>query len=311
MLKVIDFHTHIFPKSFEKHLPKRTIDSIDVLRNRLRTWMRPYTTTVHRTQPLLRFLPEKARKNIDLLASLAPLPNLMIESSSQDLLQCMDDASVDSAVIIAHPPTISNELILESAAKNSRFIAAVSIPKGTSRPASLLKNYVNQGAKLLKIHPCLDSEGPSSPRYKSLLKAASDLGIPVILHTGCIHAPLFYQKPELGKAELYAPWFKANPQTRFILAHMNFHEPQVALDLALNFHNIYVDTSWQPAETIGEAVRRIGAERVLFGSDWPIVGNNISVGRKRIEDALRTGLITQDQAELVLGKNAVQLLGLT
>lgn len=310
MQRVIDFHTHIFPESLEKHLPKRGAETVSELRNRLRSWMRPYTTSIHRTQPLLRYLPEKARKNLDLLTSLTPLPSLLIESSVKDLIRAMDESKIDSAVIIAHPPLISNELILDAANKNHRLIPAVNIPKTTQRPGALLRSLVRQGAKLLKIHPCADGEGAQTPRYKSLLKGASDLGLPVILHTGCLNSPLFYHDSALGKAELYAPWFKAYPQVRFVLAHMNFHEPHIALDLALDYPNIYVDTSWQPAETIGEAVRRIGAERVLFGTDWPIVGNNLSIGRKRIQEALKMGVITPAQADLILGQNAIQLLGM-
>lgn len=310
MPKVIDFHAHIFPESLEKHLPKKSIHPINELRHRLRNWMRPYTTTIHRTQPLLRYLPEKARNQLDFLASLAPIPSLLFESTAQDLIRAMDEAQIDATVIIAHPPLISNELILDAAATYRRFIPAVNIPKNSQRPGTLLRNFVKQGAKLLKIHPCADGEGPESSRYKSLLKVATDLNLPVIIHTGCIHSPLFSKNPELGKVELYAPWFKAYPKTRFILAHMNFHEPHIALDLALDYSNIYVDTSWQPAETIGEAARRIGAERVLFGTDWPIIGNNLSIGRKRIQEAMKIGVITEAQADLILGKNAFQLLGL-
>ena len=61
---------------------------------------------------------------------------------------------------------------------------------------------------------------------------------------------------------------------------------------------------------IGEAVRRVGPERILFGSDWPFIGNNIIVGRDRVRDCVNTGMLNQDQAKLILGENAVKLLGI-
>jgi uncharacterized protein len=222
----------------------------------------------------------------------------------------MDDASVDAAVLIAHPPTIANEFVLELCQENPRLIAAVNVPSGTARPGQALRKFHQQGAKILKIHGAADGEGADSPRYRALLEVAADLGMPVIIHTGCIHSALLFKAPEQGEAQRYAGWFEKYKSLRFVLAHMNFHQPAVALDLAEQHENLYVDTSWQPAETIGEAVRRIGAERVLFGTDWPIVGQNVRVGLSRIQDCVDSGLFDTRAQRLIQGENALKLLGL-
>jgi predicted TIM-barrel fold metal-dependent hydrolase len=91
---------------------------------------------------------------------------------------------------------------------------------------------------------------------------------------------------------------------------MNYHDPLAALDLAEEHANVRVDTSWQPTEIIGEAVRRLGAEKVLFGTDWPLMGQNIAVGLARVRDCVATGMFTQADADLVLGGNAARLLRL-
>ena len=92
---------------------------------------------------------------------------------------------------------------------------------------------------------------------------------------------------------------------------MNFHEPSVALDLVEKHPNVFVDTSWQPAEVIGEAVRRVGAERVLFGTDWPFVGNNVNIGLARIRDCIQAGSLTEEQSMLILGVNAAKIFGIS
>jgi predicted TIM-barrel fold metal-dependent hydrolase len=84
----------------------------------------------------------------------------------------------------------------------------------------------------------------------------------------------------------------------------------VALDIAVEFRNVWVDTAWQPAEIIAEAARVIGPERVLFASDWPFLGNNIAVGLQRIRDCVDAGLLRENEAELILGRNAAGLLKL-
>jgi predicted TIM-barrel fold metal-dependent hydrolase len=305
---VIDFHTHIFPNSLENY------PAIARTRRHLRTLMRPFANSVHKAQPMVRFLPVRTRSRVDLLSGLASIPSLFVESSARDLEQAMNQSGIDYSVIIAHPPLISNEFVLEAAQEGThgapRLIPAVHIPKSAERPAAALKSLVKKGARVLKIHPAADGEKASSTRYKALLKTAKDLGIPVILHTGCMQTPLMYKNPSLGRVELYAPWFKAHPELRFVLAHMNQHEPQLAVDLAVEFPNLFVDTSSQPPEAIGEAVRRIGAERVLFASDWPMIGNNFSIAKKRIHDCVKIGLINEEQEKLILGENAAKLLGI-
>jgi predicted TIM-barrel fold metal-dependent hydrolase len=248
------------------------------------------------------------RKPLDELASLAPLAGLLLESTAHDLKEAMTSAEVDQAIVIAHPPYLTNDQLLEICAEHPQFIPAVNIPAGTERPGQVLKNLAKKGARILKIHAASDGEGADSPRYRALLKAAADLGLPVILHTGCIHSRVLYKEPELGNAERFANWFKTYTSTRFVLAHMNYHDPDVAIALAEEHPNLYVDTSWQPTETIGEAVRRLGAKKVLFGTDWPLVGNNIQIGIQRIRDCVETGTVSEQDSELILGKNAECLL---
>jgi predicted TIM-barrel fold metal-dependent hydrolase len=246
---------------------------------------------------------------VDQLGGLLSLSGLFVESTVGNLHEAMKEAAIHYAMVIAHPPFIPNEFVLELYSEHPKLIPVVNIPKGTAQPGHVLKKYAEKGAKALKIHAASDGEGVDSPRYRALLKSASDLGLPVILHTGC-HNSLFYRDPHQGHAERFTKWYESYPTTQFILAHMNFHEPSTALDLCEEFENLWVDTSWQPAEIIGEAARRIGAERILFGTDWPLIGNNMTVGRRRVQDCVETGLLNEQQAKLILGENALKLLGL-
>lgn len=322
MTRVVDFHVHVFEDHLGKWISKVPLGSlaeslsfsrsrIGQLRKQARAWMKPISGSMHSLQTTLRYLPGSARRSLDELSALVPLPGLLVESTVEDLIEALDEAKVDFALVIAHPPLISNEFILEVCKKFPRLIPVVNIPKNTSKPGNLLKHYAARGARALKIHAAADGEGPESPRYRALIRAATEAGMPVIIHTGCLHSHLFYKNPAYGRAECFSTWYENYPQTKFILAHMNFHQPHTALDICEEFPNVLVDTSWQPAEIIGEAVRRIGAEKVLFGTDWPLVGNNISVGRKRIQDCVDTGLLNEEQSRLILGDNALNLLGLS
>jgi len=317
--KIIDSHVHIFPDPLAhwyeegrtKVQPYLPLPHWSELRQLGRALMTGYTESLQSVQPMMRYLPESVRSTLDVVGTMGSLPGFLVESNVDDLKQRMQKNGVSQAVVVAHPPFAPNELVLKAAHQDPSLIPCVYIPTETNKPAQALKRLVEEeGARALKIHTAADGEAPSAPRYRALLKAAGDLGIPVIIHTGCVHTGFIYKKPELASVELFVPWFKNYPQQKFLLSHMNFHSPDQAIELCEKYPSLYVDTSWQPAEVIGEAVRRIGPERVLFASDWPIMGRNMDVAIRRINDAVSSGFIQQSDADLILGENAIQFFKL-
>lgn len=304
MSLIIDFHTHIFPDRIGNW------SSIQNLKKNAKSWFKPFASSFHNLQPLFRTFPDPVRRRLDQVGGLVPIAGLLIESSARDLEEAMRESGVEYSVVIAHPPYISNEDVIEASKANPSLIPFVNVPKGTPKPGVHLKKLIGQGAKGLKIHPAADGDGVDSPRYRALLKVADEAGLPVVIHTGCFHTHLLYKDPDQGHAERYQPWFENFKTIKFILAHMNFHEPETAMDLAEEHPHIYLDTSWQPTEVIGEAVRRIGAERILFATDWPFIGNNMKVGLSRIQGGIDAGLLNPSQTQLILGENAKNILGL-
>jgi hypothetical protein len=309
MTLIVDFHSHVFP-DLMKNFEMIPVERINYFRGMARQWLRPLSQSIHGTQALLRHLPRFARDPMDSLGAVLPLVGLPVESTLADLVAAMDEAQVNFSLVIAEPPWITNEFVLSIAAENSRLIPVVNIPKGTQKPGQTLKSWAQRGAKALKIHPAFDGEDINSTRYRSLLRAADELNLPVIVHPGCVHSKLLYRNPSQSSAENFVKWYETFTSVRFILAHMNFHEPNTALDLCEEFPNLWVDTSRQPAEVIGEAARRIGAERVLFGTDWPFLGSNQVLGKSRIQNAIETGLLNAEQGRLILGENAAKILNL-
>jgi predicted TIM-barrel fold metal-dependent hydrolase len=304
---IIDSHVHLVPDKIGEALPPAGRLLLTTGRQKMQGWMSPWTSALHQTQKYLRLLPRPIRKRIDSFAALGLAPGLLVEATPQDLLYQMEKTGVAFSLVIAHPPFLTNEFVFEIASENPKLLPVVNIPAGTSQAGDLLRDYAARGAKALKIHPASDGEGVDSPRYRALLQAASELGLPVIIHTGCVHSHVIYKEPELGQAQKFSAWFEAFPEVQFILAHMNMHEPTIALDLCEAYPNLWVETSWQPTEVIAEAVRRIGASRVLFGTDWPFIGNNQRVGLERIHEAVDAGLMSEDDARLIRGKNAAKL----
>lgn len=302
---IIDAHAHVFPDVLARVFAKYNEGAVGALRRRARQWMKPLSSRIHDAQTMMRHLPAPARKALDELGALGPLLGLIVESTASDLLESLDDAGIDRAVIIAHPPIMENEMVLTVARKSGgRLIPVVNLGRDPIRIAGTLKKYKARGAKAVKIHAASDGVGADHGPYHDILSACQELALPVILHTGDLGSHLLYRDPDQGRAERFESWFSQYPQVRFLLAHMNFHSPDRAMDLAETHGNVWLDTSWQPAETIGQAVRRVGADKILFATDWPFVGDNHTVGLARVRDSVETGLMSEEEAQQVLGSNA-------
>jgi predicted TIM-barrel fold metal-dependent hydrolase len=299
---ILDFHTQIFPGN--------PIEKLLSFRKQAKAWMQPVAQALHWAQPWVRHLPDSIRASLDEVSGVVPLTGLLLESSVADLKESMALTGIRQSVVVAQSPWSSNEWVLEMARQDSEqaLIPAVNFSRRTERPGVLLKRAREQGARLLKLHPAFDGESETSARYLALIRKATELQIPILLHTGCAQSHLYYANPALASAQRFEKWFQKFPETPFILAHMNFHDPSVALDLCERYPQLWVETSWQPAEVIAEAVRRLGAERIVFGSGWPFVGNNAAIGLQRIQRCLESGLISQEQAQQILGSNAQRLL---
>jgi hypothetical protein len=148
----------------------------------------------------------------------------------------------------------------------------------------------------IKLNPMQHLVSPLFPNADKVFDAADDLGVPVIVHTG-LGAP--WSLPSLC-----IPQARRHPSVPIVLAHAGFAiysaEAYVA---ASECANIYLEPSWCPIEQVETFIRRLGAERVMFGSDLP---ENIPVELAKYRH-LR---LSDDDLTAVLGGTAARVFGL-
>lgn len=308
---IVDFHVHIFPDLSRTKVMNRAFggERVEAFRGLMRKKTAGLSEKMHEIQSKFRNLPVPLRGIVEELSAFVPLPQLFLESSVGDLLESMDANGIDKSVVIAHPSICSNERLFSDLKKNPRLIPVVYVPMGTPRPAIELKKWTERGARALKIHASSDGLDISSPHYRQLLHAARELKLPVILHTGCFHSHLFYKRPEFGDIDSFDAWFSEYSDVNFIAAHMNYHDPERAILSAEKHKNVWLDTSWQPAEVVAEAIRRVGSKRVLMASDWPFLGGTQKEMKRRTEAAFAELNLSELERADVLGLNALNLLG--
>lgn len=138
------------------------------------------------------------------------------------------------------------------------------------------------------------------------------------------HDPLMRRAQELGAPILYHAWYKQTvqgaqestpaevadlarrfPKVTIVMAHLTGDAERGVQDI-FDCPNVLIDTSGgQPEAALVEyAVKRLGAERVIYGSDWPIRDFGVQVRR------VRGARITDAQRETILRGNAERVLGM-
>ena len=152
----------------------------------------------------------------------------------------------------------------------------------------------------IKCHTIGHSVNPLSEDGDFLFKMADDLGVPLNVHTG---NGIVFAAPSLN-----IPMAKKYPDLKIVLAHsgMNILLAE-AFVAAGECENIYLETSWTPAEGIEGLIKSVGSKRILMGSDiYDESCYNQAVELKKYEIIN----IPKEEKEDCLYKNAIKVFGL-
>lgn len=299
-MKIIDFHTHIFPMP---PIP----ESAELIRTTLKHYMKPISQWQHWLQAKTHTLPSSLRRWVDELGMPMVVPHMLIEATANDLVEEMAKHEVVRAVVVAHPPLINNNFVFYEAKRHENLIPCVFLDHQSIFTADDLIAFWDQGVRLFKVNPIVTGLEPENAYYKPLLEYLNFKRAVVILHTGEIQSQ-FFKAPSFGRASTYEGWLKKYPDIKFLAAHMNFHEPDEVIQLAQDYEHLSLICSWQGEEAIEKAVKELGSERVFFGSDWPLLGDNISVQKTRILNLVTAGKISEHDAQNIFFNNAEKLL---
>ncbi len=229
----------------------------------------------------------------------------LTESSPENLLHSMDAIGVDYSVLFSvwHPEgTRGNDHTASMAASHpDRFIgfAYVSPLVPETMVAELTRAFDELHLKGIKLYPPFTGINLNEPPWFPIYEFADERGLAVIWHTG-IEAPA---QPKYV-ADV-APRF---PNAIFVCGHSGNCPPMraMAIDAARKNPNVYLETcsTFRTPGAIEELVNGAGADRVLYGSDVPLMDHRPQVGK------IVTAAISDEAKRLVLGENARRILKL-
>jgi predicted TIM-barrel fold metal-dependent hydrolase len=213
-------------------------------------------------------------------------------------------------------PPVTNDFVAACvAAHPDAFLGFASVDphKGDAALAELERAVRTLGLRGLKLHPSAQAFRPDGALAAPLFDLASDLGIPVTVHTGT--TGLGAGMPGGGAMELaYSRPIHldavaaAFPRLQIVMAHPAWPWQDEQLAVALHKPNTWIDLSgWSPRHFAPQLVRDLQGrlqDRVLFGTDYPFITHEKWFAA--FDELGCSDVVT----EKVLRRNAQRLLGL-
>ncbi len=225
---------------------------------------------------------------------------------AEHVLKKMDEVGVDRIIAfpVANPHTdysVDNMRIIKwSQEFPDRIVPFVRLqPHFEEQAVADVGRYAALGARGLKFHPRIDGGyNLNDPLLvRPIIDEAAKHNLVVLFHTGETYN---------STAGLLADLAMDYPKVKFICGHMgmldSFHE---AVAFARRLDNMWLDTTdmWPPS-LVKLAVKRVGADKVVWGSDTPYIPVEAE-----IDKVMKHSGLGDDEIRKIMGENIARILG--
>ncbi|GGM20900.1 amidohydrolase family protein [Dactylosporangium sucinum] len=245
-----------------------------------------------------------------ILASRPAALDPVFDGTVGGLLRTMDAAGVDRAACLG----IAN--VARTVHRTNEFIGSIDrtrlIPFGTVHPdltpEENLRSLTDNGIGGVKLHPLFQELSLADPRVIAIAHALAEAGIVVITHAG---AGGDAAANERGAPRNLMTLHTAVPGLQLIACHYGGYHRLDEAEAAVLGSPIVLETSWPPRladldpSRLRSIIRRHGADRIVFGSDWPMADPAAEIATIR-----SLGLEAAEEAA-ILGGTLAGLLGVS
>jgi predicted TIM-barrel fold metal-dependent hydrolase len=279
---IIDFHVHVFPPQIKKNRNKY-IES----------------------DPCFAILYSKKDSKL---------------TTTDELIASMDKAKVDISVILnigwtTHELCVeTNDYILESIARYpERLIGFCSVqPQSYGAALDEIERCAKEGIRGVgEIRPDMQLFDPRDEEVMTpFINAVRKHKLMLLCHAS---EPVGHIYPGKGAVtpEILYPFIASYPELTIILAHWGGGLPFYTLmpEVRKSMQNVFFDTAASPLlyhpQIYEQVVQLVGAERILFGSDYPLLEQGLALKEITSLD------LSEETKHLILADNAQKLLGIT
>lgn len=234
----------------------------------------------------------------------------------EELLKAMDENGVKASVVCGFPwggedrCRRENDYLLECHSRYpERIISFISLPKDPEAAIAELKRCVQGRAKGVgELAPgTYGDQLWAQEALQPILEAIKAEGLPVLIH---VNEPVGHAYPGKGKIRLteIVTLVETLEGMQVILAHWGggFFFYELMPEIAAICQGVYYDTAASPfiydKRIYKTALSIIGPDRILFGSDYPLIPP------QRYKQEMQEAGIGAEDLEAILEGNARRLL---
>jgi hypothetical protein len=237
--------------------------------------------------------------------------------NAQELLAAMDDNGVDKSVVLGFPwqdPALfkmHNDFIMEAVRRHpDRLIGLGCFDPGSSEAAHEAERCLDGGLTGIGELAFYRSgiEETSLDRLAPIMDICRERGRPVLIHTNEPVGHAYPGKTPNTLAQIYRLISRFS-ENIIILAHWGgglFFFNLLKKEVKDRLRNVYFDTAASPflydPEIYRIAIQSVGVEKILFGSDYPLIEP------RRYLKELDILQLPPDLRERICGLNAAELL---
>ncbi len=212
----------------------------------------------------------------------------------------IDRFVVQSVATTPHQVKSINEFIACEVAKHpDKLIGLGTLHPDSDDIAGDLNHIIDLGLYGVKLHPDIQKFKIDDYRCLKIYELCETQNIPILMHTGD-------HRYDFSNPNRLVPILKIYKNLTIIGAHLGgWSVWDEACDKLSGRPNFYVDSSSSlyelPKDKAAEIIRRYGADRVLFGSDFPVFSPDIELER------FMALPLSDDERRMILSENVLNL----
>ncbi|MDD6880005.1 MAG: amidohydrolase family protein [Firmicutes bacterium] len=215
--------------------------------------------------------------------------------TEEELIAQMDEFNIEKTALCNE----DNDLTLDVMKRHpGRIIGCVYVNPLNQKTVDDMDKYIEAGFAAVKLNPLRHAYCADAEIIDAVMEKAEKNNVPVCIHSG--HPP--YSLP--WQVGLLA---ERHPNVKLMMIHMGHGHGvyiDAAIKMALRYPNIYLEMSGMPMPSkIREAYERVGAERIMFGTDTPFHHPTVEM-----QKVITSGLDKEAQ-EKIFYENAAKFFG--
>lgn len=224
--------------------------------------------------------------------------------TEQHLAACCREAGVDKRVLLAvsvRPDQVDSINGWLSGLLDQNTFGFGALHPFMDDPLSHLERFSDMGFSGVKYHPDMQRFNIDDPRMFPVYAWLEQHSLPVCFHMG--DARYDYSRP-IRLARVLDRY----PGLIVVAAHLGGYQRWDEAEICLRDSGVYYDTSsaiaFMPPQRAAEIIQGHGADKVLFGTDYPVT--------TQAEELARFDLLplSPEDREAILSGNARRLLGI-